>query len=129
MPAAALLTLWSIVEVTAPAAPARSTAVALVAVCAVLILGVAALAMATARNVTSAADPALPFRQALQRRAPDLRTDRDERERTVDLLARHFADGRLSEEEFEARARAAWTARIRRDLIELLVDLPALDEP
>ena len=53
-------------------------------------------------------------------------SDRD-RERVVDLLRRHAADGRLTVEELDERATVALSARTVADLEALLRDLPAFD--
>ena len=47
-----------------------------------------------------------------------------ERERTVALLQRSFADGRLTQAELEERAGAAYAARTRAQLRDLTADLP-----
>jgi hypothetical protein len=49
--------------------------------------------------------------------------DRDE---LIDLLARHSAEGRLSNEELERRVGAAYEAQSRDDARALLADLPPL---
>jgi DUF1707 SHOCT-like domain len=64
-----------------------------------------------------------------ERRDPDLRVSQAERDEVVALLARHFADGRLTVEEYEERVEAALVARTGRDLEPLLDDLPAADPP
>ena len=48
-----------------------------------------------------------------------------EREHTVALLQRSFADGRLTQAELEERAGAAYAARTRAQLSDLTADLPA----
>ena len=53
-------------------------------------------------------------------------SDRD-RERVVDLLQRHCADGRLTVEELDERADLALSARTMPQLEALLRDLPELD--
>ena len=53
-------------------------------------------------------------------------SDRD-RERVVDLLQRHCADGRLTVEELDERANLALAARTLPELEALTRDLPALD--
>jgi Domain of unknown function (DUF1707) len=63
------------------------------------------------------------------RRDPDLRMSQAERDEVVALLAGHFADGRLTVEEYEERVEAALAARTGRDLEPLLEDLPAADPP
>ena len=60
-------------------------------------------------------------------RDPDLRVSQAERDVVAAALARHFADGRLTVEEYEERVEAALAARTGRDLEPLLADLPAAD--
>jgi len=52
-----------------------------------------------------------------------------EREQTVALLRRSFADGRLALAELEERAGAAYAARTRAQLRDLTADLPAAGPP
>jgi hypothetical protein len=47
-----------------------------------------------------------------------------EREQTVTLLRRSFADGRLTLPELQGRAGAAYVARTRAELRDLTADLP-----
>jgi hypothetical protein len=54
-----------------------------------------------------------------------LRASDAEREQTVVLLQRGFADGRLTLPELEERAGAAYAARTRAELGDLTADLPA----
>jgi Domain of unknown function (DUF1707) len=63
------------------------------------------------------------------RRDPDLRVSQAERDEVVAVLAGHFADGRLTIEEYEERVESALGARTGRDLEPLLEDLPAPDPP
>jgi hypothetical protein len=49
-----------------------------------------------------------------------------EREQFTDLLERHFAEGRLSPEEFSDRIDRALKARTLGELYELVADLPQL---
>jgi len=51
-----------------------------------------------------------------------------EREQTVALLRRSFADGRLALAELEERAGAAYAARTRAQLRDLTADLPAAEQ-
>jgi Domain of unknown function (DUF1707) len=51
-----------------------------------------------------------------------------EREQTVALLQRNFADGRLTQAELEERAGAAYAARTRIQLRDLTADLPAAEQ-
>ena len=57
------------------------------------------------------------------RRAP-LRVSDADRQRTIDALSRHTADGRLTLEEFEARVDEALQASTHRDLEVALRELP-----
>jgi hypothetical protein len=52
-----------------------------------------------------------------------------ERDQTVALLQRSFADGRLTQAELEERAGAAYAARTRGQLRDLTDDLPAEQQP
>jgi hypothetical protein len=51
-----------------------------------------------------------------------------EREQTVALLQRSFADGRLALAELEERVGAAYAARTRAQLRDLAADLPAAEQ-
>jgi hypothetical protein len=53
-----------------------------------------------------------------------VRASDGERERTVVLLQRGFADGRLTQAELEERAGAAYASRTRAQLRDLTADLP-----
>ena len=53
-----------------------------------------------------------------------IRVSDAERQRVVDELTRHCADGRLTLEEAEERMGEAWAARTRADLAAVLRDLP-----
>ena len=57
--------------------------------------------------------------------SPAVRASDAEREQTVALLQRNFADGRLTQPELEERASAAYAARTRAQLSDLTADLPA----
>src|ERR687897_550226 len=59
-----------------------------------------------------------------QRRA-DLRASDADRERFVEALGRHHADGRLTTEELAERTERAYAARTLGDLDALATDLPA----
>lgn len=50
-----------------------------------------------------------------------------DRRHIVDTLSRHFADGRLDNDEFEERLGRAMSAKTRGDLAGLLDDLPPLE--
>lgn len=56
-----------------------------------------------------------------------LRVSDAERREVADLLARHFADGRLDQAELDERIDRAMAAKTRADLGGLLTDLPSLD--
>ena len=58
---------------------------------------------------------------------PKLRASDADRERTVTLLGKHLAAGRLTDEEFQERLDAAYAAKTLGQLDELLADLPAID--
>jgi Domain of unknown function (DUF1707)/Cell wall-active antibiotics response 4TMS YvqF len=53
------------------------------------------------------------------------RASDDERNRAIDRLRTAFVEGRLDQEEFDERSRAALTARTRAQLDRLFADLPA----
>jgi hypothetical protein len=55
---------------------------------------------------------------------PELRIGDGEREAAVGALGEHYAAGRLTKEEFDERADAAWAARTRSALWPLFTDLP-----
>jgi Domain of unknown function (DUF1707) len=55
----------------------------------------------------------------------ELRVSDGERDRVVELLKEHTAQGRLSLEELEERTGAAYAAKTRRQLQPLTQDLPA----
>jgi len=63
-----------------------------------------------------------------QRRA-SLRASDADRERFVEALRRHHADGRLTTEELAERTERAYAARTLGDLDALATDLPALQPP
>lgn len=52
-----------------------------------------------------------------------------DRDRVVEQLRRHHADGRLTAEEFQERMETALAARYVDELPPLLADLPSQDEP
>jgi len=56
----------------------------------------------------------------------DMRVSDAERSDVIAALCRHFADGRLDEEEFNERQARAGAAKTQRDLVPLLADLPRL---
>jgi Flp pilus assembly protein TadB len=53
-----------------------------------------------------------------------MRVSDADRAEVADRLAKHYADGRLDEAEFDRRLDQAMHAKTRADLIELLADLP-----
>ncbi len=60
---------------------------------------------------------------------PDLRISDADREAASDFLKRHYAAGRLSEDELSARVDAVYRARSESQLVRLTQDLPYLPEP
>ena len=60
---------------------------------------------------------------------PAVRASDSEREQTVAVLQRHFADGRLAQAELEERVSAAYAAQTRAELRDLAADLPVAEEP
>ena len=62
-----------------------------------------------------------------QQAGQSIRASDGERDQVVELLQRHFADGRLAQDELEERAGAALTARTRDQLRALTADLPGAD--
>ena len=63
------------------------------------------------------------------RTSDSLRIGDAERDAAIAALARHFADGRLTQDEHEDRTAQALRARTGGDLRLLFNDLPRLDEP
>ena len=59
---------------------------------------------------------------------PELRIGDLERDAAVSALGEHYAAGRITKEEYDARADVAWRARTRSDLAPLFADLPALHQ-
>lgn len=57
---------------------------------------------------------------------PELRAGDADRDRVAELLRRHYADGRLTSDEFSQRTDAAYAARTYGELDALTTDLPAL---
>ena len=60
---------------------------------------------------------------------PDLLVSDDEREAVAGFLKGHYAAGRLTEDELDARVAAVYRARYDSQLVALTADLPALPEP
>jgi hypothetical protein len=60
---------------------------------------------------------------------PDLRVGDADREATAAMLREHYAQGRLSLEEFNERLNATFTATTQRDLDEITMDLPHVRTP
>lgn len=58
------------------------------------------------------------------RQAPAMRVGDRDRDAVVQRLQQAFADGRLDDDEFDQRTRAALTARLSTDLAGLTADLP-----
>ena len=54
----------------------------------------------------------------------NMRAATADRERTVDVLKAAFAEGRLTQDEFEERAGQAFSARTYAELAEITADLP-----
>lgn len=63
------------------------------------------------------------------RTGPELRIADSEREAAVSALGEHYAAGRLTKEEFDERADAAWAARTASGLWPLFDDLPRPSSP
>jgi hypothetical protein len=61
--------------------------------------------------------------------SPSIRASDQERDATVQRLQVAFGEGRLADEEFDERMRAALAARTHADLDKLLADLPAATAP
>jgi hypothetical protein len=57
--------------------------------------------------------------------APRMRAGTTDRQAAVDLLSRHFSEGRLTAGEFDERVAKAYAATYLDELPELSVDLPA----
>jgi hypothetical protein len=66
-----------------------------------------------------------PVPPPVPQQAAALRVSDRERDEVAQLLQGAFAEGRLDDEEFDGRMRAALTARTATDLEKLTVDLPA----
>ncbi|HKP89561.1 MAG TPA: DUF1707 domain-containing protein [Thermoleophilaceae bacterium] len=64
------------------------------------------------------------FGRALSR--GQIRVSDAERERAVDTLREHYADGRLSSDELEERIERAYSATTRSDITALMRDLPSV---
>jgi hypothetical protein len=62
-------------------------------------------------------------------RGPEMRIGDSEREAAVTALGEHYAAGRLTKEEFDERADAAWAARSTSALRPLFADLPGPARP
>ena len=60
---------------------------------------------------------------------PDLRIGDTEREATANILREHYAQGRLSLEEFNQRIDAVFSSKTQRDLNHLTHDLPHASAP
>ena len=60
---------------------------------------------------------------------PGIRASDADREQVATLLADHFADGRLTQPEFDERLSVAYAARTYDQLREVVADLPAPQPP
>lgn len=60
---------------------------------------------------------------------PEMRVSDAERSAIGDTLSRHYAEGRLDDNEFKERLDRAMSAKTRADLAGLTTDLPRLDMP
>lgn len=60
---------------------------------------------------------------------PKMRVSDAERHEVVDMLSKHYGDGRLDSQEFEERMAKAMSAKTRADLDGLFFDLPSLGAP
>ncbi|HEX6248388.1 MAG TPA: DUF1707 domain-containing protein [Nocardioidaceae bacterium] len=60
---------------------------------------------------------------------PELRIGDLERDAALTALGEHYALGRLTKDEYDARADVVWRARTGSDLAPLFADLPALPQP
>jgi Domain of unknown function (DUF1707) len=69
-----------------------------------------------------------PYREGSSR-SPSMRASDQERDATVQRLQVAFAEGRLTDGEFDERMRSALAARTHGDLDTLLTDLPAATAP
>jgi class 3 adenylate cyclase len=81
------------------------------------------------RRQVAAERPAVPEPTASPSPAAFLRVSDQERDTTVQRLQVAFAEARLTDEEFEARVRAALSARTQTELVALLADLPGAQAP
>ena len=67
-----------------------------------------------------------PERRPAERVDPGVRVSDADRQRVIDQLRVHTADGRLTLDEFEARVGEAWTAATHGELGSVLRELPTL---
>jgi hypothetical protein len=68
-------------------------------------------------------EPARP--ESLPRQSPAIRVSDQDRDQVAQILQAAFAEGRLDDDEFDERMRAALTARTSAELEKLTADLPA----
>ncbi len=61
--------------------------------------------------------------------SPDMRAGDEDRDRTVSLIREAFAEGRLTNDEFQERMEQAQQARTFGALAALITDLPAVSPP
>lgn len=73
---------------------------------------------------TSSARRGVPSLLRTTSRTDHLRVSHAERQAVTDRLAEHFSDGRLTQDEFDERAKQAVHAKTRGDLRGLFDDLP-----
>ncbi|HZR51352.1 MAG TPA: DUF1707 domain-containing protein [Streptosporangiaceae bacterium] len=73
---------------------------------------------------TNAARRGVPSLLRTTGRTDHLRVSHAERQAVTDRLAEHFSDGRLTQDEFDERAKQAVHAKTRGDLRGLFDDLP-----
>lgn len=71
------------------------------------------------------ADSIEPRRTPGERKAPELRASDADRERVANDLRDHYADGRLTMEEFDERIDAVYKAKTFGELTPVTADLPA----
>ncbi len=76
--------------------------------------------------VTGAVNGAMDGARGVPSPATQVRIGDAEREQALTALGEHFAAGRLSQDEFDERASAAWSAKTSADLAPLFSDLPSV---
>lgn len=83
------------------------------------------LGAANARSRPSGQAASSPADNGAKSDRPDWRVSDTERQATADHLKAHFVAGRLDIDEYEERLQRALAARTRRDLDDLVGDLPS----